>query len=131
MSRAEFADGLGWTKARLNEFVRGKRGVTAGAALDLVETPGTSRRLRMNPQATCDLAVRPIIRVTEGGRSIQPKEALGERWPRPSRTAVTARHSGSIHTRAYKFRSQVTMVSRSATITVSGAGTTGMAQTVR
>ena len=37
MSQAEFARKIGWTKARLNELVRGKRGVTAGAVLDLAE----------------------------------------------------------------------------------------------
>jgi addiction module HigA family antidote len=46
---------LGWTKARLNELVRGKRGVTAMAALDLAETLGTSPKLWMNLQATYDL----------------------------------------------------------------------------
>jgi addiction module HigA family antidote len=34
MSQAAFADKIGWTKARLNELIRGKRGVTAEAALD-------------------------------------------------------------------------------------------------
>ena len=55
MSQAEFADRIGWTRARLNEFIRGKRGVTAGAALDLAETLGTSPKLWMNLQATYDL----------------------------------------------------------------------------
>jgi addiction module HigA family antidote len=40
----------------LNEFVRGKRGVTADAALDLGEALGTSARLWMNPQSTWDLS---------------------------------------------------------------------------
>ena len=55
MSQVEFADRIGWTKARLNEFIKGKRGVTAGAALDLAETLGTSPKLWMNLQATYDL----------------------------------------------------------------------------
>ena len=41
--------------ARLNEFIKGKRGVTAEAALDLAETLGTSPHLWMNLQATFDL----------------------------------------------------------------------------
>ena len=45
----------GWTRARLNEFIKGKRGVTAEAALDLAEALGTSPRLWMNLQATFDL----------------------------------------------------------------------------
>jgi addiction module HigA family antidote len=39
-----------------NEFVRGKRGVTADAALDLGEALGTSARLWMNLQSTWDLS---------------------------------------------------------------------------
>ena len=56
ITQAAFAGKIGWTKARLNEFIRGKRGVTADAALDLASTLGTSARLWMNLQATWDLA---------------------------------------------------------------------------
>ena len=55
MSQAEFARKIGWTKARLNELVRGKRGVTAEAALDLADALGTSPKLWMNLQVTYDL----------------------------------------------------------------------------
>lgn len=55
MSQAEFARRIGWTKARLNELIRGKRGITAEAALDLADTLGTSPKLWMNLQATYDL----------------------------------------------------------------------------
>jgi addiction module HigA family antidote len=55
MSQAAFARQIGWTKARLNELIRGKRGVTADAALDLAEALGTSPKLWMNFQATYDL----------------------------------------------------------------------------
>lgn len=55
MSQAAFAKKIGWTKARLNELIRGKRGVTAEAALDLAESLGTSAKLWMNFQATFDL----------------------------------------------------------------------------
>ena len=55
MSQATFADRIGWTRARLNEFIKGKRGVTADAALDLADTLGTSPKLWMNLQATYDL----------------------------------------------------------------------------
>ena len=55
-TQTEFSREVGWTKARLNEFVKGKRGVTAEAALDLAEALGTSPRLWMNLQATFDLA---------------------------------------------------------------------------
>jgi addiction module HigA family antidote len=56
-TQAAFAARIGWTRARVNEFIRGKRGVTADAALDLAEALGTSSRLWMNLQATWDLDV--------------------------------------------------------------------------
>jgi addiction module HigA family antidote len=54
-TQAAFAREVGWTKARLNQLIKGKRGVTAEAALDLAEALGTSPRLWMNLQATVDL----------------------------------------------------------------------------
>ena len=54
-TQAAFASRVGWTRARLNEFIRGKRGVTADAALDLAEALGTSSKIWMNLQATWDL----------------------------------------------------------------------------
>lgn len=56
-TQAAFASRVGWTRARLNEFIRGKRGVTADAALDLAEALGTSSKVWMNLQATWDLDV--------------------------------------------------------------------------
>lgn len=56
ISHAAFAGKLGWTRAKLNELIKGKRGITAESALDLAEEPGTSPRLWMNLQATYDLA---------------------------------------------------------------------------
>ncbi len=55
ISQAAFARQLGWTKARLNELIRGKRGITADSALDLSEALGTSAKLWMNLQSTFDL----------------------------------------------------------------------------
>jgi len=55
MSQAAFAEKIGWTRARLNELINGKRGITADAALDLAEALGTSAKLWMNLQATWDL----------------------------------------------------------------------------
>ena len=55
MSQAEFARRLNWTKARLNELIRGKRGITAESALDLADALGTSPKIWMNLQATYDL----------------------------------------------------------------------------
>ena len=55
VTQAAFAEKLGWTRARLNELIKGKRGITAIAALDLAEALGTSPKLWMNLQATYDL----------------------------------------------------------------------------
>jgi addiction module HigA family antidote len=55
MTQAAFAAKIGWTRTRLNELIKGKRGVTADAALDLAEALGTSPKLWMNLQATYDL----------------------------------------------------------------------------
>ena len=55
LSQTFFAARLGWTRARLNELIKGKRGITAAAALDLAEALGTSPKLWMNLQATYDL----------------------------------------------------------------------------
>jgi addiction module HigA family antidote len=55
MTQTAFARQIGWTRARLNELIRGKRGVTAEAALDLADVLGTSAKLWMNLQATYDL----------------------------------------------------------------------------
>jgi len=54
-SQRAFAAKLGWTATRLNELVKGKRGVTAESALDLAKALGTSPELWMNLQATWDL----------------------------------------------------------------------------
>ena len=55
MTQVAFAGKLGWTPTRLNELIKGKRGITASAALDLAEALGTSPKLWMNLQATYDL----------------------------------------------------------------------------
>lgn len=56
ITQTAFAETVGWTRSRLNEFINGKRGVTADAALDLAEALGSSAKLWMNLQATYDLA---------------------------------------------------------------------------
>ena len=54
-TQTAFAKKLGWTRARLNELIKGKRGITAEAALDLAKALGTSAKVWMNLQATYDL----------------------------------------------------------------------------
>ena len=55
ITQMAFAKKLNWTRARLNELIKGKRGITAAAALDLAKALGTSAKLWMNLQATYDL----------------------------------------------------------------------------
>ncbi len=55
MTQAAFAHKLGWTRARLNELIKGKRDITAEAALDLARVLRTSPKIWMNLQATFDL----------------------------------------------------------------------------
>lgn len=55
ITQAQFAEQLGWTKAKLNELIKGKRGITADSALDLAEALGTSAKVWMNMQGTYDL----------------------------------------------------------------------------
>ena len=55
VSQAEFCRRIGWTKARLNELIKGKRGITAESALDLSDALGTTPHLWMNLQVTFDL----------------------------------------------------------------------------
>jgi addiction module HigA family antidote len=57
LTQTEFAKKLKWTKAKLNELIKGKRGITADTALDLADALGTSPKLWMNLQATYDLYI--------------------------------------------------------------------------
>ena len=63
ITQTAVAEQLGWTRARLNELIKGKRGITAESALDLAEVLGTSTKLWMNLQATWDLDVAVKRRV--------------------------------------------------------------------
>lgn len=55
LTQAAFAQKIGWSRARLNEVIRGKRGITVKAALDLADVLDTSPKLWLNLQATYDL----------------------------------------------------------------------------
>jgi addiction module HigA family antidote len=55
ITQTAFAEKLGWTRAKLNELIKGKRGITASSALDLAEALGTSPEVWMNLQMTWDL----------------------------------------------------------------------------
>lgn len=62
LSQAAFAQKIGWSRARLNEVIRGKRGITVEAALDLADALGTSPKLWLNLQATYDLDKATVVR---------------------------------------------------------------------
>jgi antitoxin HigA-1 len=55
VTQRSLAKKLGWTVAKLNELIHGKRGVTADSALDLAAALGTSAELWMNLQMQFDL----------------------------------------------------------------------------
>lgn len=55
MTQVAAAQKMGMPVNRLNELVRGKRGVTADTALRLSKLLGTSPEFWMNLQAACDL----------------------------------------------------------------------------
>ena len=55
LSQRQFAMRLGWTAAKLNELVKGRRAVTADSALDLAKALGTSPEIWMNLQVMWDL----------------------------------------------------------------------------
>lgn len=55
VSQRAFAGHLGWTYARLNEIVKGRRGVSAASALALGEALGTGPEFWLNLQRDWDL----------------------------------------------------------------------------
>ena len=55
ISQREFAKELGWSPRKLNEIIKGKRGITARTAIDLSEAVGTTPEFWLNLQQTWDL----------------------------------------------------------------------------
>ena len=62
ISQREFAARIGWTTAKLNELIRGKRGITAASALDLAQVLKTSPELWLQLQMYLDLHEEEIAR---------------------------------------------------------------------
>jgi addiction module HigA family antidote len=56
LTQRAFASRLGWTVAKLNELINGKRGVTADSALDLASALGTTPEVWLNLQMYYDLS---------------------------------------------------------------------------
>jgi addiction module HigA family antidote len=96
VTQTAFAKRLGWTRARLNELIKGKRGITADAALDLAGALRTSPRLWMNLQATFDLAAagKATSRLT-AGRS--PRFGVADKLARPAGVEPTTYGFGDRH----------------------------------
>ena len=56
LTQSSFAEKLGWSARKLNEIIKGKRGVAAASALDLADALKTTPEYWMNLQVTFDLA---------------------------------------------------------------------------
>lgn len=72
VTQKEFAEHLGWTYARLNEIVNGRRNVSADSALAFGEALGTGPELWLNLQRDWDLwhalaSHRKVPRLQETG----------------------------------------------------------------
>jgi len=55
MTQKALAEHLGWTYAKLNEIIHGKRGVTPDTALDLADALGLEAEFWLNLQRDWDL----------------------------------------------------------------------------
>lgn len=55
ISQTKLAAHLGWSHAKINEIINGKRGVTAETALALSDTFGTTAQFWINMQTNHDL----------------------------------------------------------------------------
>ena len=74
LSATALAKAIGVTPARINEIVRGRRGITAATALRLAKYFGTDARSWMNLQTHHELALAETA-VAEDLRTIRPIEA--------------------------------------------------------
>lgn len=55
LSQKSFAEQLKWSPRKLNEIIKGKRGITADTAIDLSEELGTTPEFWMSLQQTWEL----------------------------------------------------------------------------
>jgi addiction module HigA family antidote len=73
MSVNRLAKALGITAARLNEIVRGRRGITADTALRLARYLGTSPDFWLGLQLEYDLRVAQRAKQKDIERSVRPR----------------------------------------------------------
>jgi addiction module HigA family antidote len=72
MSVNRLAEALGIGAARLNEIVRGRRGITADTALRLARCLGTSAEFWLNLQSLYDLRMAEREAGRKIGREVKP-----------------------------------------------------------
>jgi addiction module HigA family antidote len=75
MSVNQLAKALDIDAARMNEIVRGRRGITADTALRLSRYLGTSAEFWMHLQGDYELRVARREKMTQIERDIQPRNA--------------------------------------------------------
>ena len=75
MSVNQLAKALGITATRLNDVVRGRRGITADTALRLARYLGTSAELWLGIQLEYDLRAARQTRQREIEKAVQPRSA--------------------------------------------------------
>ena len=75
MSVNQLAGHLGVTAARLNDIVRGRRGITADTALRLSRYLGTSAEFWLGLQLEYDLRVARQTKFAEIKRTVRPRPA--------------------------------------------------------
>jgi addiction module HigA family antidote len=73
MSINQLAKALDVTAARLNDIVRGCRGITADTALRLSRYLGTSAEFWLGLQLECDLRVAQAAKAKDIERSVRPR----------------------------------------------------------
>lgn len=74
LSATALAKAIGVTPARINEIVRGRRGITATTALRLAKYYGTDAQSWMNLQTRYELALAELA-AAQSLRDIRPLEA--------------------------------------------------------
>src|ERR1035437_4017185 len=75
MSVNALAKALGITATRLNDVVRGRRGITADTALRLARYPGTSAEFWLGLQLEYDLRTARQTRLRQIEKVVQPRPA--------------------------------------------------------
>jgi len=76
MSVNQLAKALGITATRLNDVVRGRRGITADTALRLARYLGTSAEFWLGLQLEYDLRTARRTRLREIAKAVQPRSSV-------------------------------------------------------